>query len=96
VPFDQIGMNVKKETEVCHKAPLYVLGPIVTGIAPGYDHIASAIGATMAGTAGGAMLCYLTPKEHLGSFLLGLRVRVAKHGGAPEPPPTVRRPECRP
>ena len=66
VPFDQIEMNVKKEMELCHEAPFYVLGPIVTDIAPGYDHITSAIGATMAATAGAAMLCYVTPKEHLG------------------------------
>jgi phosphomethylpyrimidine synthase len=66
VPFDQIEMNVKKEMEMCGEAPFYVLGPLVTDIAPGYDHITSAIGATMAGTAGAAMLCYVTPKEHLG------------------------------
>ena len=66
VPFDQIAMNVEKEMELCHEAPFYVLGPLVTDIAPGYDHITSAIGATMAGTAGAAMLCYVTPKEHLG------------------------------
>jgi phosphomethylpyrimidine synthase len=66
VPFDQIAMNVQKEIEVCHEAPFYVLGPLVTDIAPGYDHITSAIGATMAGFAGAAMLCYVTPKEHLG------------------------------
>jgi phosphomethylpyrimidine synthase len=66
VPFDQIEMNVRKEMEVCHEAPFYVLGPLVTDIAPGYDHITSAIGATMAGYAGAAMLCYVTPKEHLG------------------------------
>ena len=66
VPFDQIEMNVKKEMEICHEAPFYVLGPLVTDIAPGYDHITSCIGATMAGTAGAAMLCYVTPKEHLG------------------------------
>ncbi|CAN5328222.1 phosphomethylpyrimidine synthase [soil metagenome] len=66
VPFDQIEMNVKKEMELCHEAPFYVLGPLVTDIAPGYDHITSAIGATMAGFAGAAMLCYVTPKEHLG------------------------------
>jgi phosphomethylpyrimidine synthase len=66
VPFDQIEMNVKKEIELCHEAPFYVLGPLVTDIAPGYDHITSCIGATMAGTAGAAMLCYVTPKEHLG------------------------------
>jgi phosphomethylpyrimidine synthase len=66
VPFDQIEMNVKKEMEECNEAPFYVLGPLVTDIAPGYDHITSAIGATMAGFAGAAMLCYVTPKEHLG------------------------------
>jgi phosphomethylpyrimidine synthase len=52
--------------EVCSEAPFYVLGPLVTDVAPGYDHITSAIGATMAGAAGAAMLCYVTPKEHLG------------------------------
>lgn len=66
VPMDQIEMNVQKEIEVCHEAPFYVLGPLVTDIAPGYDHITSAIGAAMAGQAGAAMLCYVTPKEHLG------------------------------
>ncbi|APR77085.1 Hydroxymethylpyrimidine phosphate synthase ThiC [Minicystis rosea] len=66
VPFDQIEMNVKKEMELCHEAPFYVLGPLVTDIAPGYDHITSCIGATMAGYAGASMLCYVTPKEHLG------------------------------
>jgi len=66
VPFDQIAMNVYKQIEECNEAPFYVLGPLVTDIAPGYDHITSAIGATMAGFAGAAMLCYVTPKEHLG------------------------------
>ena len=66
VPFDQIAMNVLREIEECDEAPFYVLGPLVTDVAPGYDHITSAIGATMAGTAGAAMLCYVTPKEHLG------------------------------
>jgi phosphomethylpyrimidine synthase len=66
VPFDQIQMNVEKQMKVCGEAPFYVLGPLVTDIAPGYDHITSAIGATMAGFAGAAMLCYVTPKEHLG------------------------------
>jgi phosphomethylpyrimidine synthase len=66
VPFDQIAMNVEKEMELCHEAPFYVLGPLVTDFAPGYDHITSCIGATMAGYAGAAMLCYVTPKEHLG------------------------------
>jgi phosphomethylpyrimidine synthase len=66
IPFDQIAMNVLRQIEECNEAPFYVLGPLVTDIAPGYDHITSAIGATMAGTAGAAMLCYVTPKEHLG------------------------------
>jgi phosphomethylpyrimidine synthase len=66
VPLDQIEMNVIKEMEICDQAPFYVLGPLVTDIAPGYDHITSAIGAAVAGTAGAAMLCYVTPKEHLG------------------------------
>jgi len=66
VPMDQIKMNVEKEIEVCHEAPFYVLGPLVTDIAPGYDHITSAIGAALAGWAGASMLCYVTPKEHLG------------------------------
>ncbi|MGC4002506.1 MAG: phosphomethylpyrimidine synthase ThiC [Pirellulales bacterium] len=66
VPMDQIDMNIKKQMEVCHEAPFYVLGPLVTDIAPGYDHITSAIGAAIAGWSGAAMLCYVTPKEHLG------------------------------
>lgn len=66
IPMDQIDMNIKKQIEVCHGAPFYVLGPLVTDIAPGYDHITSAIGAAMAGWSGAAMLCYVTPKEHLG------------------------------
>ena len=66
VPMHLIKMNVDKERELCHEAPFYVLGPLVTDIAPGYDHITSAIGAAIAGEAGAAMLCYVTPKEHLG------------------------------
>jgi phosphomethylpyrimidine synthase len=66
VPMDQIKDNVDRQQEVCDGAPFYVLGPLVTDIAPGYDHITSAIGATEAGRAGAAMLCYVTPKEHLG------------------------------
>jgi len=66
VPMDQIQMNVEKQQEVCEGAPFYVLGPLVTDIAPGYDHITSAIGATMAGIAGASYLCYVTPREHLG------------------------------
>ena len=66
VPMDQIDMNVKRQMRVCSEAPFYVLGPLVTDIAPGYDHITSAIGAALAGWSGAAMLCYVTPKEHLG------------------------------
>ncbi|HYC77740.1 MAG TPA: phosphomethylpyrimidine synthase ThiC [Planctomycetota bacterium] len=66
VPMDQIAMNVERQIKVCSEAPFYVLGPLVTDVAPGYDHITSAIGAAMAGWAGAAMLCYVTPKEHLG------------------------------
>jgi phosphomethylpyrimidine synthase len=66
VPMNQIAINVKVQQEICHEAPFYVLGPLVTDVAPGYDHITSAIGATMAGWAGAALLCYVTPKEHLG------------------------------
>jgi phosphomethylpyrimidine synthase len=66
VPLDQIEMNIKRQMEVCHGAPFYVLGPVVCDIAPGYDHITSAIGATLAAYHGAAMLCYVTPKEHLG------------------------------
>ncbi len=66
VPMDQIQHNVELQMQLCHEAPFYVLGPLVTDIAPGYDHITSAIGAAMAGWYGTAMLCYVTPKEHLG------------------------------
>jgi len=66
VPMDEIADNVDRQQEVCDGAPFYVLGPLVTDIAPGYDHITSAIGATEAARAGAAMLCYVTPKEHLG------------------------------
>lgn len=66
IPMDQIEMNIKRQIEVCHGAPFYVLGPLVTDVAPGYDHITSGIGAAMAGWHGAAMLCYVTPKEHLG------------------------------
>ena len=66
VPMDQIDMNVKRQMEVCSEAPFYVLGPLVVDISPGYDHISSAIGAALAGWSGAAMLCYVTPKEHLG------------------------------
>jgi phosphomethylpyrimidine synthase len=66
VPLDQIPMNMEKERELCDEAPFYVLGPVVTDIAPGYDHITSAIGAAVAAQHGAAMLCYVTPAEHLG------------------------------
>jgi phosphomethylpyrimidine synthase len=66
VPMDQVAPNVERQIRVCNEAPFYVLGPLVTDIAPGYDHITSAIGAALAGWAGAAMLCYVTPKEHLG------------------------------
>ncbi len=66
IPMHQIEMNVRKQKEICHEAPFYTLGPLVTDIAPGYDHITSAIGAAMIGWHGADMLCYVTPKEHLG------------------------------
>ena len=66
VPMQQIEMNVRKQKEICHEAPFYTLGPLVTDVAPGYDHITSAIGAAMIGWYGADMLCYVTPKEHLG------------------------------
>jgi phosphomethylpyrimidine synthase len=66
VPFDQIEFNMKLQRQLCHGAPFYVLGPLVTDIFPGYDHITSSIGATAAAYHGAAMLCYVTPKEHLG------------------------------
>jgi phosphomethylpyrimidine synthase len=66
VPMDKIKEQVDKEIEWCHEAPFYTLGPLVTDIAPGYDHITSAIGAAMIGWHGASMLCYVTPKEHLG------------------------------
>ena len=66
VPMQLIHENMTKQLEVCHEAPFYTLGPLTTDIAPGYDHITSAIGAAMIGWYGTAMLCYVTPKEHLG------------------------------
>jgi phosphomethylpyrimidine synthase len=66
VPFDQIEYNMKLERRLCHGAPFYVLGPLVTDMFPGYDHITSCIGATAAAYHGASMLCYVTPKEHLG------------------------------
>ncbi|MBF0471204.1 MAG: phosphomethylpyrimidine synthase ThiC, partial [Gammaproteobacteria bacterium] len=66
VPLQGIRENVERELEACHQAPFYTLGPLVTDISPGYDHISSAIGAANIGWYGTAMLCYVTPKEHLG------------------------------
>ena len=66
IPMDEIKLQVEKEMEICHEAPFYTLGPLVTDFAPGYDHITSAIGAAMIGWHGASMLCYVTPKEHLG------------------------------
>ncbi len=65
VPYDQIQMNMERQAEICHGAPFYVLGPVVTDIFPGYDHITAAIGATAAAYYGASFLCYVTPAEHL-------------------------------
>jgi phosphomethylpyrimidine synthase len=66
IPMHQIEVNVRLQKELCHDAPFYTLGPLVTDVAPGYDHITSAIGAAMIGWYGADMLCYVTRKEHLG------------------------------
>jgi phosphomethylpyrimidine synthase len=66
VPMHKIKANMDKQLETCGEAPFYTLGPLTTDIAPGYDHITSGIGAAMIGWFGCAMLCYVTPKEHLG------------------------------
>jgi phosphomethylpyrimidine synthase len=66
VPLDQVEMNMRLQKRVCHGAPFYVLGPLVTDIAPGYDHIVGAIGGAVAAAAGADFLCYVTPAEHLG------------------------------
>jgi phosphomethylpyrimidine synthase len=66
VPFNQIQENMERQQRLCHEAPFYVLGPVVTDIAPGYDHITSCIGATAAAYHGASLLCYVTPAEHLG------------------------------
>jgi hypothetical protein len=66
VPMHLIKVNMEKQLKECHEAPFYTLGPLTTDIAPGYDHITSGIGAAMIGWYGCAMLCYVTPKEHLG------------------------------
>ena len=65
MPLDQIEANMKVQQSICQGAPFYVLGPLVTDIAPGYDHITSAIGGAVAASAGAAFLCYVTPAEHL-------------------------------
>ncbi len=96
VPMDKIKEQVDKEVELCDGAPFYVLGPLVTDIAPGYDHITSAIGAAMIGWHGAAMLCYVTPKEHLGlpnekdvkDGIIAYKIAahaadIARHGRAP-------------
>jgi phosphomethylpyrimidine synthase len=66
IPLHELEANVRRQQDVCHEAPFYTLGPLVTDIAPGYDHITSAIGAAIVGWHGTSMLCYVTPKEHLG------------------------------
>lgn len=66
MPYDQIETNMKLQKRLCHEAPFYVLGPLVTDVAPGYDHITSAIGGTLAAISGADFLCYVTPAEHLG------------------------------
>ena len=87
VPFNQIEHNMKIQREICHNAPFYVLGPLVTDIAPGYDHITSAIGGTAAAYYGASFLCYVTPREHLGlptaeDVRMGvIAARIAAHAG---------------
>jgi phosphomethylpyrimidine synthase len=87
VPLDQIAFNMQLEQRVCDDAPFYVLGPLVTDVFPGYDHITSAIGATEAARAGAAMLCYVTPKEHVGlpktqDVMAGcIAYKIAAHAG---------------
>jgi phosphomethylpyrimidine synthase len=66
IPLDQVEMNIRLQKRLCYEAPFYVLGPLVTDIAPGYDHIVSAIGGAIAAAAGADFLCYVTPSEHLG------------------------------
>lgn len=87
VPFDQIQYNMEIQQEICHGAPFYVLGPLVTDIAPGYDHITSAIGGCAAAFYGASFLCYVTPREHLGlpnadDVRAGvIASKIAAHGG---------------
>jgi phosphomethylpyrimidine synthase len=71
MPMDQIEANMKIQQSICMGAPFYVLGPLVTDIAPGYDHITSAIGGAIAAASGAAFLCYVTPAEHLALPNLG-------------------------
>ena len=66
MPYNQIAANMQLQKRLCHGAPFYVLGPLVTDVAPGYDHITSAIGGTLAAVSGANFLCYVTPAEHLG------------------------------
>ncbi len=87
VPLDQVEMNIKLQKRLCQEAPFYVLGPLVTDIAPGYDHIVSAIGGALAAAAGADFLCYVTPAEHLGLPTLDdvreglIASRIAAHAG---------------
>ena len=87
VPLDQVEMNVRLQREICHEAPFYVLGPIVTDVAPGYDHITAAIDGAVAAAAGADFLCYVTPAEHLGlPTVIEVRegvvaARIAAHAG---------------
>jgi phosphomethylpyrimidine synthase len=87
IPLDEIEMNVNIEKKVCHGAPFYVLGPIVTDVAPGYDHIVSAIGGAVAASHGADFLCYVTPSEHLSIPSLEdvkegvIAARIAAHAG---------------
>ncbi len=103
VPLHRIAENVTLQQEVCHEAPFYTLGPLTTDVAPGYDHITSAIGAAVIGMHGTAMLCYVTPKEHLGlpdreDVKAGMiAYKIAAHAadlakGAPRRPGVGRRP----
>jgi len=87
IPINEIEMNVKMEKKICHGAPFYVLGPLVTDVAPGYDHIVSAIGGAVAASYGADFLCYVTPSEHLGIPDLEdveagvIAARIAAHAG---------------
>src|SRR5438105_2004342 len=90
VPMHKIKINMEKQLEECGEAPFYTLGPLVTDVAPGYDHITSGIGAAMIGWFGTALLCYVTPKEHLGLPDRGghtRRARLPRRGWGMRPPP---------